>query len=147
MIGIGDQVPELELRTDEGTPLSLQDMRGRRMAIFFLGGTFSPTVERLFEVLSRNVGRFLSLDISPVAVLGETVENLATYRSHNDVPFLLISDEHQQFQKLLGAAGEKAPAVWIVNAKGVVLDMLPMLPPTELVSVAVDRGARAMTTK
>jgi len=147
MIAIGDTIPELELRTDEGTPLSLQDLKGRGTAVFLLGPSFSPTVERLFEVLTRNVGRFLSLDISPVAVLGESVEQLAAYRSHNDVPFLLMSDEHLRLHRALGREKENAPMVWIVDKTGKVLDMLPMLPPSELVAVAVDRAARLTQSK
>ena len=142
MIGIGDKVPDLQLRTDEGTPLSLQDLKGRGFAVFLLGATFTPTVERLFEVMTRNVGRFLALDISPVAVLGESVDNLANYRNRNDVPFLLLSDDKLQLHILLGNEKENAPMVWLADKDAQILDMLPMLPPSELVSVTVDRAAR-----
>ena len=147
MIGIGDKVPDMQLRTDEGTPLSLQDLQGRGTAIFLLGASFTPTVERLFDVLTRNVGRFLAIDISPVAVLGENVEQLADYRGRNDVPFLLMSDESLRLHMALGHGKQNAPMVWIVDNGGSVLDMLPMLPPSELVSVAVDRAARLTRSK
>ena len=91
MITIGDTVPEIKLRTDEGTPLSLADLKGRAFVLFMLGETFSPTVERLLNALSKNVNRFLTLDVSPIAVLGDTVENLADYRDHYEAPFLLMS--------------------------------------------------------
>lgn len=147
MIGIGDKVPDMQLRTDEGTPLSLEDLKGRGTAVFLLGAAFSPTVERLFEVLTRNVGRFLALDISPVAVLGETVEHLTEYRHRNDVPFLMMSDEKLRLHAAFGNDKENAPMVWIVDKEGKILDMLPMLPPSELVSVAVDRAARLTQNK
>ena len=59
-----------------------------------------------------------------------------------DVPFLLMSDEKLRLHNALGREKQNAPMVWIVDKDGVVLDMLPMLPPSELVSVAVDRAAR-----
>jgi thioredoxin-dependent peroxiredoxin len=147
MIGIGDKVPDFQLRTDEGTPLSLPDLKGRGTAVFLLGTTFTPTVERLFEVLARNVERFLALDISPIAVLGESVDSLAGYRSHNDVPFLLISDDKLHLHGSLGHGKENAPMVWLIDKTGTVIDMLPMLPPSELISVAVDRAARLTREK
>ena len=142
MIGIGDSVPDLQLRTDEGTPLSLLDLKGRGFTVFLLGAAFTPTVERLFEVMTRNIGRFLALDISPIAVLGESVDNLTDYRSRNDVPFLLLSDEQLQLHAVLGNEKENAPMVWLVNNEAKILDMLPMLPPSELISVTIDRAAR-----
>jgi peroxiredoxin len=142
MIGIGDKAPDLPLRTDEGTPISLQDFRGRGTAVFLLGRAFSPTVERLFEVLTRNINRFMTLDISPIAVLGETADILAQYRSHNDVPFLLMSDENLHLHMTLGRDKDNAPMVWLIDKDGVILDMLPILPPSELVAVVVDRAQR-----
>jgi peroxiredoxin len=147
MIGKGDRVPDHAMRTDEGTPLALSDLKGRNLAVFMLGATFSPTVERLFDVLTRNVSRFLSVDVSPVAVIGETVESLATYRDQHDVPFLLISDTTQTVHDLMGSLGGGSPAVWLVNRESMVIDIIPMLPPTELVSVAVDRATRVMVEK
>ncbi len=145
MIGIGDKAPALPLRTDEGTPLSLEDLKGRATAVFLLGKAFSPTVERLFEVLTRNINRFMVLDLSPVAVLGETVEHLEQYRNHNDVPFLLMSDEKLKLHAAFEHAGDNSPMVWLVDKDGIILDMLPMLPPSELVAVVADRAARLIT--
>jgi peroxiredoxin len=145
MIGIGDKAPDLPLRTDEGTPLSLHDFKGRGIAVFLLGATFTPTVERLFEVLTRNINRFMALDISPIAVLGETAENLEQYRNHNDVPFLLMSDDKLRLHAILGRNKDNAPMVWLIDKDNVILDMLPMLPPSELVAVAVDRAQRLIT--
>ena len=147
MIGKGDKVPDCAMRTDEGTPLSLTDLKGRSLAVFMVGDSFSPTVERLFDVLTRNVSRFLSLDVSPVAVIGETVESLSTYRDRHDVPFLLVSDPMRILHDSMGSLGETAPAVWLINRESTVLDVIPMLPPTELVSVTVDRAARVMAEK
>jgi peroxiredoxin len=147
MIVKGDKVPELTLRTDEGTPLSLTDLKGRSLAVFLLGETFSPTVERLFEVLTRNISRFLSLEVSPVVAIGESVESLATYRSEHDVPFLMMSDVANRLHQAMGNLGGSSPAVWLVNRDGTVLDVIPMLPPTELVSVAVERASRVMVDR
>lgn len=147
MIVKGDKVPDLTLRTDEGTPLALTDLKGRSLAVFLLGETFSPTVERVLDVLTRNISRFLSLEVSPVVAIGESVDSLATYRAEHDVPFLIISDERNRLHQAMGNLGGTSPAVWLVNKAGIILDVIPMLPPTELVSVAVERASRVMISK
>ncbi|MCP4599894.1 MAG: redoxin domain-containing protein [Proteobacteria bacterium] len=142
MIRIGDHIPDIDLRTDEGTPISLTDLKGRSLILFMLGETFTPTVERLLNVIAQNTGRFLALNMSPIAVLGEPASQLGAFRERNDVPFIMISDPalvlHRHFIEKDGHGVE----VWITDEEGVVIEMIPMLPPTELVSVTVDRARR-----
>lgn len=142
MITAGDTVPEIELRTDEGTPLALTDIRGRALCLFLLGSAFTPTIERLLELLGKNVNRFLSMNISPVVVFGDSVENLADHRASNDAPFILLSDEAFALHERFRGNEENLAAVWLINENGTVLDIVPMLPPTELLAVTLERAAR-----
>ncbi len=142
MIRVGENVPSLELRTDEGTPLSITDLKGRSIVLFMLGESFTPAVERLLSALTKNTKKFLSLETSPVAILGETVEQLSAYRERNDVPFLMLSDPslaiHWEFK---GEDGDDV-GVWVVDHSGVVVETIPMLPAAELVRVALKRVER-----
>ncbi len=142
MIRVGDKIPDIELRTDEGTPLALTDLAGRAIVVFMLGEGFTPTVERLLRVLGKNTGRFLAIDVSPVAVLGETTDQLAEFREHNDVPYLLISDPALSLhRRLMGEDGYEV-GVWIVDEESVTRETIPTLPPTELVALAAERAQR-----
>ena len=144
MLTIGDRIPDLKVRTDEGTPLTLNDLKGRAYVLFLLGDTFTPTVERLLDVLAKKVSRFLSLDISPIAVIGDSVENLADYREQSDAPFLLLSDDEMSLHRRLRGEDRNLAIAWIINKEGTVLDIMPHLPPTELISMTVDRASRAV---
>ena len=144
MIAVGDKIPDLKVRTDEGTPLNLSDLKGRSFVLFLLGETFSPTVERLLDVLAKKVSRFLTLDISPIAVLGDSVENLADYREQSNAPFLLFSDDEMALHRRLRGEDQNLAIAWIVDKEGTVADIMPYLPPTELISMTVDRASRTV---
>jgi peroxiredoxin len=101
-------------------------------------------VERLLDLLDRNINRFLSFDVSPIAVFGDSVENLADHRSERNVPFILLSDENFELHDHFRGSDGNLAAVWIVNNDSIVLDIVPMLPPTELVAVSIDRAHRAL---
>ncbi len=147
MIRVGENVPDFEVRTDEGTPLSIADLKGRSLILFLLGESFTPAVERLLSVLAKHTSKFLSLESSPVAILGETVEQLSAYRERNNVPFLMLSDPsltiHWKFREEDG----DDVGVWVADQSGLVVETIPMLPPTELVSVAVKRSERLYEEK
>ena len=139
MIRTGDTVPDVELRSDEGTPLALTDLFGRDVVVFLLGELFTPTGERLLRVLAENADRFLSLEFSPIAVSGEHVAELAKYHKQNDVPFLLLSDVSYKLHNRLRGEDGGGISVWIISEEGRVVDAVPVLPPTEMVNVVLER--------
>ncbi len=143
MILKGDRIPDIELRTDEGTPLSLNDLKGRSMAVFMLGEALTKTTREILSVLGENAGRFLAVDTSPVVVSGEPVETLAAFRSKKNVPYLLISDNNLNLHRCLGGKDKEGCGVWIVDNEGFVKDTLPLLPAVELIRLAAERASRS----
>jgi peroxiredoxin len=141
MIRVGARVPEIEARTDEGTPISLGDMEGRGLVVFLLG-EMAPDVENFLSMLSDNTGRFLALDFSPVAVLGESVDKLAAYRERCEAPYLLLSDANFSLHRRLRGSDGEGVGVWIIDETGLVIDTVPMLPAADLVSLAYHKASR-----
>ncbi len=142
MILKGDSIPDIELRTDEGTPLSLSDLKGRSIVVFMLGATLTKTTKQLLQVLGDNTGRFLAIDTSPIAVSGEPVSTLAALRNQKNPPYILVSDRGLQLHGYLGGKGKDGSGVWIVDHEGCVMDTLPLLPPVELVRLACERASK-----
>ncbi len=144
MITIGDQVPEMALRTDEGTPLGLPDLSGRAFALFLLGQTLQPNAEMLLGDIADATERFLSMEVSPVAVSGESVDRLADFRKRHDPPFLLLSDDQMILHRRFRSGDEDPATAWIVDKLGRVVDVIPSLPSSELVHLALNRAARGL---
>ncbi len=139
MIRAGETIPDVELRSDEGTPIALPDFKGRGLVVFLLGDAFSPTVERLLRVLAENTKQFMEMNFSPIAALGEPASQLVKFRKQNDVPFLLVSDLSFALHTGLRGDDGEGVAAWIVSDESIVLDVVPTLPPTELVNVVLGR--------
>jgi peroxiredoxin len=125
------------MRTDEGTPLSLADLRGRAFALFLLGDDFSAAVERLLIVLSEETGRFFSMNCSPIAVMGAPCERMAAFREQHDVPYVMISDSDLALHGKFTGETDRSGGAWIVNRHGIVVDIVPALPPSELVRLSL----------
>lgn len=142
MIRIGETVPGIELRTDEGTPLSLTDLKGRVLVIFLLGKVFTADAERLLGFLSENTGRFLSMESSPVVVLGEPPERLAEFRDIHDAPYMFLSDPALKLHRELTGDDLQGLGVCVINKESVVTETIPSLPPTELIRLVVERMGR-----
>jgi peroxiredoxin len=137
------KLPRVAVRTDEGTPIGLADLEGRAMALFLLGGPLDARGERILALIEENIDELFGLEVSPIAVIADTVEGLASFRQGYDVPFLLLADAdralHEAFREEDGAGVD----VWIADAGGVVVEMIPTLAPAELVRLAIEACARA----
>jgi peroxiredoxin len=142
MIQTGDKAPDGNLRTSEGTSISLLDLRGRSLAVFLLGHTEPATVNDLLTALTEHTDRFLALAVSPIVVLTEPGTQLRYHPQTEKVPYLIMVDAdlslHKQFQGVDG----KDVRVWIMDDDGVVIDTIPVLPPVEQVRLAVERAGR-----
>jgi peroxiredoxin len=143
MIPIGSKAPTVELRTDESTLLCLDDFRGRTLALFLLGPRFSGLGERTLALLCETAEKFLALECSPVVLIGESAEALAEYRSVNDMPFLLLSDEDLKLHRIIGGEREQRIGACLIDSSGAVAELVPVLPPSELVRLTLDRVARS----
>jgi peroxiredoxin len=142
LIRVGSKVPEVEVRTDEDTPLSLCDLKGRAFAAFLVG-EMTPESEMILSSLSEATPRFLALDVSPVAVVAAPVNRLEEFRARLDVPYLMLSDSGFSLHDRLRGRDGKGLGVWIVDEKGFVVETVPALPPAEIVSHALAKAGSA----
>ena len=143
MIQPGDAVPQGEIRTGAGTSISLCDLRGRAVAVFLLGRAGPAFVAELLAVLTEHIQRLLALQVSPIVVLSHTDQQPGVTPLQQSAPYLVAIDPklflHQQFQVV--ESGDVG--VWLIDENGVVADVIPALPPLELVRLCIKRARRA----
>jgi peroxiredoxin len=141
MIQIGDKAPDCALRTDDGTSISLFDLKGRALSVFLVGREVPATVNSLLTALTEQTERFLALEVSPMVVLSDPEAQLGANPGATN-PYLIAVDAelslHKQFQGVDG----KELGVFILDEDSVVIDVIPVLPPLELVRLAVERVVR-----
>lgn len=135
---IDDQIPDYLGRTDEGTPISLADFKGRALAVFFLGKGFSRTELTMVKSIKRRIDDFLEFDCSPIVVSMESDEVLCSVRDSEELPFLMISDHSGMIHAAInGAPTEEALGSWLVGDDGRIVSAIHLMPPREQVSATV----------
>lgn len=148
MLQIGDLAPDFELLSDEGQPVRLSDLRGRRVVLFFYPAADTPncTIQACgfrdrFPVIEA--GNATVMGISP-----DLPPALAKWRAKEHLPYTLLSDPDHAVAETFGVWGEKKSygrtymgiirSHAIIGPDGRIEDLRIRVRPEESVQSAVD---------
>ena len=135
---IGKELPMETGRTDEGTPVSLYDFRGRAMAVFLSGKGVTGKNSDFVRHLKEATPDFLKYECSPVWVSADEEEILAASREMYDLPFMIISDFSKEIHSDLGYDFDRNGIdVWIADDSAKIVYALPSMEPVELINATI----------
>ncbi len=103
----GDQAPDFTLLDADGREVSLSDLRGQRVIIYFYPAAMTPGCTK--EACDFRDSRQVLAD-SGLAVLGispDSPAKLAKFREREGLTFPLLSDPDKAVHEAYGAYGEK----------------------------------------
>jgi len=103
----GDAAPEFTLPDADGNPVSLADLRGRKVVVYFYPAAMTPGCTKQACDFRDSLA---SLQAAGYAVLGISPDKpakLAKFRERDAVNFPLLSDESKETLDAYGAFGEK----------------------------------------
>jgi len=103
----GDQAPDFTLLDADGREVSLSDLRGQRVIIYFYPAAMTPGCTK--EACDFRDSRQVLAD-SGLAVLGISPDGpakLAKFREREGLTFPLLSDPDKAVHEAYGAYGEK----------------------------------------
>jgi len=115
----GAPAPAVKVKTDEGTPLSLRDLRGRKIAVFLTARFPEEYLVAILPLLSERAFAFHEMDCSPLLLTGIDVFALGRMREAHDPPFVMLSDPSLLLHAALGSAGGEEVAAWLIGEDGV----------------------------
>ncbi|MCK9459269.1 MAG: redoxin domain-containing protein [Proteobacteria bacterium] len=142
-VGIGDPAPAAEGRTDEGTPISIADFKGRALAVFLLGRELNRAARALLAQLAKRTPDFLAAECSPLAISAEPAEMLAELRDASALPFLLVSDTELGIHRALAGTVPPGPSgAWLFDRTGALIATVPALGAKEQVPAVLAALAR-----
>jgi peroxiredoxin Q/BCP len=99
MLKIGDKAPDFKLKTDEGKEVSLKDLKGKRVVLYFYPKASTPgcTIEACeFRDLRP---KFDKQDVVVVGVSADPEKALATFKTKQKLNFPLLSDpDHKMIE-------------------------------------------------
>ena len=109
MLSPGDEAPDFELPDQDGNPIRLSALRGRRVVLYFYPKADTPgCTTQACEIRDR----FPDFQGKDVVVLGcspDTVEAQAAFKEKYNLPFTLLADPEHQIAEAYG--------VWVLRER------------------------------
>jgi thioredoxin-dependent peroxiredoxin len=106
-LSTGDPAPDFTLPTDDGRTVSLADLRGRKVIVYFYPAAMTPGCTKQACDFTDSLA---SLEREGYAVLGispDSPAKLATFRERDSLGITLLSDPDRSVMRSYAAFGEK----------------------------------------
>lgn len=103
----GQPAPAFTLPDAQGRPVSLADLAGRKVIIYFYPAAMTPGCTKEACDFRDNEATFLEEGYAVVGISPDAPEKLAAFASKESLGFPLLSDEEKSVLTAYGAWGEK----------------------------------------
>jgi peroxiredoxin Q/BCP len=103
----GDVAPDFTLPTDDGSTVTLSDLRGRKVIVYFYPAAMTPGCTKQACDFSDNIASLKGAGYEVIGVSKDKVEKLAKFRERDHLTITLASDTDLAVHKAYAAYGEK----------------------------------------
>ncbi|MBA4608314.1 MULTISPECIES: thioredoxin-dependent thiol peroxidase [Aeromicrobium] len=103
----GDPAPDFTLPTDDGRTVTLSDLRGRRVIVYFYPAAMTPGCTKQACDFSDSLDRLQAEGFDVLGISPDQPEKLAKFRERDGLGITLLSDPDKQVLGAYGAFGEK----------------------------------------
>jgi peroxiredoxin Q/BCP len=103
----GDTAPEFTLPDADGKDVSLSELRGRKVVVYFYPAAMTPGCTTQACDFRDNLNSLKSAGYSVLGISPDKPEKLAKFRERDGVNFPLLSDTSKATLDAYGAFGEK----------------------------------------
>lgn len=130
MLKVGDKAPDFSLPADDGSVISLKDLKGKKVILYFYpkDDTSGCTAEACD--FRDNIKTFKKKDVVVIGVSKDSVKSHAKFKKKFDLNFPLLSDESLSMLQDYGVWKEKSMygrkymgivrTTFIINEKGII---------------------------
>jgi thioredoxin-dependent peroxiredoxin len=103
----GQPAPGFSLTSDRGETVSLADLRGHRVLVYFYPAAGTPGCTKEACDFRDNLTAFNEADVTVLGISPDKPEKLAKFRDKEGLTFPLLSDPDKAVMQAWGAWGEK----------------------------------------
>lgn len=103
----GDPAPDFTLPTDDGGTVSLKDLRGRKVIVYFYPNAMTPGCTRQACDFSDSLSSLKGAGYEVVGISPNDTAKLAKFRERDHLSITLASDQDKAVMNAYGAYGEK----------------------------------------
>ena len=107
MIGQGDPAPDFTLESDAGEQVSLSDLRGKPVVLFFYPKDDTPGCTAQACGIRDAYGEFEQAGAVVLGVSPDKVKSHVKFKDKYDLPFTLLADPEHELAERYGVWGEK----------------------------------------
>lgn len=104
---VGDTAPDFTLPDDKGGEVSLSDLRGRKVIVYFYPAAMTPGCTTQACDFSDNISTLHGAGYEVLGISPDKPEKLATFREKDGLTIQLLSDADRSVMDTYGAFGEK----------------------------------------
>jgi peroxiredoxin Q/BCP len=103
----GDTAPDFTLPDDVGGKVSLSDLRGKKVIVYFYPAAMTPGCTTQACDFSDNINTLHREGYEVLGISPDTPDKLAKFREHDGLTIQLLSDADRKVMDSYGAFGEK----------------------------------------
>ena len=103
----GDAAPDFTLPTDTGETVSLSDLRGRKVIVYFYPAAMTPGCTKQACDFTDSLESLRAAGYEVIGISPDKPAKLAKFRERDALSITLASDEDRSVLEAYGAFGEK----------------------------------------
>ena len=159
MLQPGTVAPDFTLSDKDGHPVSLSDLRGRRVVLYFYPKDNTPGCTRQACGFAASYAEFERRGIVVVGISKDSVASHQKFADKYALPFILLSDPDRVAIEAFGVWQEKKIAgkvgmgvvrtTFLINEAGVIVAVMPKVKPdtnaTEILAMAEESWGHTPT--
>ena len=141
MVQTGEEAPDFTLPNQDGEPVSLRDLRGRRVVLYFYPKADTPGCTTQACGI-RDRGRdYEQANAIVLGVSPDTPEDLRKFADKHGLPFTLLGDADHEVAETYGVWQEKnmygkrfwgnTRSTFVIDETGTVAKVFPKVKPAE----------------
>jgi peroxiredoxin Q/BCP len=103
----GDAAPDFTLPADDGTAVTLSELRGRKVIVYFYPAAMTPGCTKQACDFTDSLASLQAAGYEVLGISPDKPEKLAKFRERDSLTITLLSDQDRSVMTQYGAFGEK----------------------------------------
>ena len=103
----GDTAPDFTLPTDDGSTVTLSELRGRKVIVYFYPAAMTPGCTKQACDFTESLASLQAAGYEVLGISPDKPEKLAKFRERDALTIPLLADQDKTVMRSYGAFGEK----------------------------------------
>lgn len=141
MLGEGIKVPDFTLKADDGSTVSLSDLLGQKLVLYFYPKDDTPGCTKEACSFRDGYSDIIAAGARVVGISPDTIQSHDKFKTKYELPFTLLSDPDHCVAEMFGAWGEKKSygrtymgiirSTFVLDEEGTIIKVFPKVKPAD----------------